>query len=204
MFVQIYEDKPELTSYDYRRFVEDLAIGHRSQEAMRRLMAAGSLATPVVREGLRHPEPAVRVGCCKILDHFMDENALPELMENLYHEDEMVRAWALHALACDRCKEGTCRPGEAQVVPIAIQMLLEDKSHRVREMAAGLLGPSVHRQPEILPALEWVRAHDPHPNVRKIASWYTSGGPRYKRLMPKPSRARSNAPSQMPPESSEY
>jgi hypothetical protein len=134
----------------------------------------------------------VRVGCCKILDHFMDEDALPELMENLYHEDETVRAWALHALACDRCKEGTCRPGENQVVPIAIQMLLEDKSRRVREMAAGLLGPSVHRQPEVLPALEWVRIHDPHPCVRKIASWYTRGGPRYERLMPKPAKTKTH------------
>src|SRR5262249_49413296 len=90
---------------DYRRLVEDLGIKHRVKQALRGLMAAGALATPVVREGLRHPEAAVRVGCCKVLDHYMDEAALPELMENLNHEDETVRAWALHALACDRCKE---------------------------------------------------------------------------------------------------
>src|SRR5262249_44949551 len=87
---------------------------------LRGLMAAGSLATPAVREGLHHPEPAVRVGCCQVLDHFMDEAALPELIENLGHENETVRAWAMHALACDRCKEGICRPGEDQVLPAAI------------------------------------------------------------------------------------
>jgi hypothetical protein len=196
--VQSHEINLDHTSSDYRRLVEDLAIKHRAKHALRGLMAAGALATPVVREGLRHPEPAVRIGCCQVLDHHMDEAALPELMENLDHEDEMVRAWALHALACDRCKEGTCRPGEDQVLPLAIQMLLNDESRRVREMAAGMLGPSVHRQLEVLRALEWARDHDPHPVVRKIAGWYTPGGPRYERLTPRPSRTRPNAPSQSP------
>ena len=197
MSVQSHDINLERTLDDYRRLVEDLAIKHRAKQAQRQLMAAGLLATPAVREGLRHPEPAVRVGCCGVLDHHMDEAALPELMENLHHEDEMVRAWALHALACDRCKEGTCRPGEEQVLPIAVRMLLEDESRRVREMAAGLLGPSVHRQPEVLRALEWAHEHDPHPVVRKIAGWYTPGGPIYARLTPKPSRTRPNALSKM-------
>lgn len=173
---------------DYGRLVEDLGVKHRAKQALRQLTAAGSLATPAVREGLRHPDPGVRVGCCKVLDHHLDEAALPELMDNLKHENEAVRAWAMHALACDRCKEGTCRPGEDEVVPVAARMLVDDESRRVRQMAAGLLGPSVHRRPDVLRALEHARDHDPHPVVRKIARWYTPGGPRYKRLMPKPSR----------------
>jgi HEAT repeat protein len=173
----------------FRRAVGDLAVEHRAKEALRCLMAAGPLATPYVIEGLRHPEPAVRIGCCVVLDHHMDERALPELIENLGHEDEMVRAWAMHALACDRCKEGACRPGEEQVLPIAARMLIEDKSRRVRQMAAGVLGPSVHRSELVLRALEHARDHDPHPVVRKIARWYTPGGTIYKRLMPKPARA---------------
>jgi HEAT repeats len=198
MSIQCQGMNLERSADDYRRWVEDLAVKHRAKQALHRLMAAGSLATPVVREGLRHPEPAVRIGCCTVLDHHMDEAALPELIENLHHEHEMVRAWALHALACDRCKEGTCRPGEDQVLPLAVQMLLEDDSRRVRQMAAGLLGPSVHRRPEVLRALEWARDHDPHPVVRKIAGWYTPGGPIYERLTPKPSRRRPNAPSKTP------
>jgi HEAT repeat protein len=192
---ETHEANLELNLDDYRHFVEDLAVKHRANQALRRLMDVGSLITPLLREGLRHPEPAVRVGCCKVLDHHMDEAALPELMENLRHEDETVRAWALHALACDRCKEGTCRPGEDQVIPIAIQLLLKDESRRVREMAAGMLGPSVHRRSDVLRALEQAREHDPHPVVRKIARWYTPGGPIYKRLTPKPSRRKRNAQS---------
>jgi len=183
------------TMNDYRRFVKDLAIQHRAKHSLRCLMAAGSLAIPALLEGLRHPEPSVRIGCCMVLDHHMDESALPELIANLHHENEMVRAWAMHALACDRCKEGACRPGEDQVLPIAAQMLIEDESRRVRQMAAGVLGPSVHRHPDVLHALEYARDHDPHPVVRKIAGWYTPGGPIYKRLTPKPPRLRSKMTS---------
>lgn len=181
---------------DYHRFVEDLAIRHRAKHALRSLMAAGSLATPVVTAGLRHPDPEVRIGCCMVLDHHMDDAALPELIENLHHENERVRAWAMHALACDRCKEGTCRPGEDQVIPLAVRMLLEDDSRHVRQMAAGLLGPSVHRHPDVLHALEYARDHDPHPVVRKIARWYTPGGPIFKRLTPKSLRVRSGMTSE--------
>jgi len=195
MSPQTQENNLNMPMEDYYRWVEDLAVKHRAKQALRGLMAAGSLVTSALLEGLRHPEPAVRIGCCQVLDHHMDEAALPELLENLYHENEMVRAWAMHALACDRCKEGTCRPGEDQVLPIAAQMLIEDESRRVRQMAAGVLGPSVHRRPDVLRALEYARDHDPHPVVRKIAGWYTPGGPIYKRLTPKPPREKGGVTS---------
>ena len=179
---------PETTDCDV--LVADFALKHRAKQALRGLMAAGPRATPALRRGLCHPDPAVRVGCCKVLDHFLDEAALPELIENLEHEAASVRAWAMHALACDRCKEGVCRPGEDEVIPIAVRMLVEDESRHVRQMAAGLLGPSVHRRSDVLRALEQACEHDPHPVVRKIARWYTPGGPRYRRLAPKPERAR--------------
>lgn len=76
----------------YERVVEDLAVKHRVKDALRQLMAAGPLATSALRRGLRHGDPAVRVGCCKVLDHFLDDAAIPELMANLTHEDESVRA----------------------------------------------------------------------------------------------------------------
>jgi hypothetical protein len=182
MLLQTNKHNSQMTMNDYRRFVEDLAVTHRAKHALRCLMTAGSLATAALREGLRHPEPAVRIGCCMVLDHYLDPAAVPELIENLHHENEIVRAWVMHALACDRCKEGVCRPGENQVLPIAAHMLIKDESRRVRQMAAGVLGPSVHRHPDVLRALDYARDHDPHPVVRKIAGWYTPGGPIYKRL----------------------
>ena len=123
-----------------------------------------------------------------VLDHHLDDAAVPELMLNLAHEEGGVRAWALHALACDRCKEGACRPGEDDVVPIAIRMLREDPSREVRTMAAHMLGPAVHRRREVAAALEQAGDSDSHPVVRKVASWYAPGGPIYRRLAPKPPR----------------
>jgi len=181
---------PMILIEDFDPWVEKLGIAHHAKDALRHLMDAGPLATPAVRRGLQHANPVVRVGCCQVLDHFMDEGALPELIENLAHPNADVRAWAMHALACDRCKEGVCRPGEDDVIPIAARMLVEDSDRRVRQMAAGLLGPSVHRRADVLHALEYARDHDPHPVVRKIARWYTPGGPRYQRLLPKPVRPR--------------
>lgn len=170
----------------YAVWVEDLGVEHRKRAAYRALIAAGMAATPAVRGGLRHPNPTVRAACCGILDHFMDEAALPELMANLTHEDERVRGGALHALACDKCKEGACRPGEADVLPIAIRMLRDDRSRYVRSQAAAMVGPAVHRREEARRALEEARDHDPDPLVRKIAGWHAPGGSIFRRMRPKP------------------
>jgi hypothetical protein len=63
-------------------------------------------------------------------------------------------------------------------------MLKEDRSRKVRTMAAHLAGKAVHRRPEVAPALEEARDQDPHPAVRKVAGWYLPGGPIYRRIAP--------------------
>ncbi|MDP9237549.1 MAG: HEAT repeat domain-containing protein [Chloroflexota bacterium] len=172
------------TYVDCSQHIEDLAVAHRAKGALRRLMAAGPEATPALRNGLRHADPAVRVGCCIVLDHYLDEAALPELIANLDHENEDVRQWAMHALACDRCKEGACRPGEDDVVPIALRMLADDPSRRVRAQAVHLLGLSAAiRRQDVTVALERARESDPDPNVRKIARKYAPGGAIYERTV---------------------
>ena len=183
---------------DYRAAVEELAVPHRRKAAMRVLMIAGGAATPSVREGLHHSDPAVRVACCQVLDHFLDDAALPELVENLSHPDPQVRGWAVHALACDRCKEGSCRPAEADSLPVAIRMLLEDPSREVRQQAVGLVGTAVHRSPDALAAVVTAHQSDVHPVVRKMAGWFVPGGPRYEATKPRPGRspARTRGPSQ--------
>lgn len=185
-----YYESMTKTRVDYDVLVEYLGVKHRAKHALRSLMAAGSQATPALRRGLQHDDAKVRVGCCTVLDHFLDAEAVPELIANLDHPDAEVRAWAMHALACDRCKEGACRPAEDGVVPIAVRMLSEDPDRKVREMAAGLLGPAVHRRADVLEALQHAALHDPHPAVRKVARWFTPGGPRYERLKPRPARKR--------------
>src|SRR4051812_44561015 len=71
---------------DYWQKVQDLGIGHRVKDAQRALMQAGTAATPALRRGLQHPNRDVRVGCEIILDHYLDEAAVPELIANLGHQ----------------------------------------------------------------------------------------------------------------------
>ena len=172
----------DLSGNTLEEIVEMLAQPHRRMGAVRKLMAAGREGTPVVRAGLRHDDPEVRVACCRVLDHFMDEEALPELIANVDHGHSGVRSAAIHALACERCKEGTCLPGEDDVVPMVVDALLHDDDRGVRQQAAGLLGPAVLRNQAAQAAIAHAHAHDPHPAVRKVAGWWVPGGSRYRKL----------------------
>ncbi len=180
--------EPGAMEHDLFQIVENLGIPHRHRDALRALMRAGAKATLAVRAGLAHADPMVRVGCCRVLDHFLDKDAVPELIENLSHPNAQVRAWALHALACDRCKEGVCRPGEDQSLGQAIRMLSEDPVREVRQQAAELVGLAVHRSPAALAAIERASRQDPHSVVRKMANWFAPGGPRYEATRPRPAR----------------
>jgi len=164
--------------------VENLALEHRAKVAFRSLIAGGVAASPFVRQGLHHSNPDVVVACCRVLDHFLFDEAVPDLIELLEHPVPEVRAWALHALACDRCKEGACRPGEDDSIPVALTMLREDPSPRVRVMAADLIGTVVHRRPDAAEALVHARDHDASPNVRKQAGLRAPGGVLYRRTSP--------------------
>jgi HEAT repeat protein len=176
---------------DFDRLIEDLGVEHRAKSAMRSLMAAGMSATPAVRRGLRHHNPRVRARCCGVLDHFLDADAIPELMDNLGHDDPEVRLMAMHALGCDRCKEGSCRPAENDVIAAAMRLLADDPDRHVRTAAAHALGPAVHRRHEALDAVVAAHGADPDPLVRKVAGWYCPGGPIYERLRPRVVRRRS-------------
>jgi hypothetical protein len=86
---------------DFDRLIEDLGIEHRAKAAMRLLMAAGMSATPAVRRGLRHHDPRVRAQCCGVLDHFLDVDAIPELMDN---PPARRSTGATHGDACSRVR----------------------------------------------------------------------------------------------------
>ena len=170
---------------DWDALVDSLAVKHRYKEASRRLMAGGAEATDALRRGLHHTDASVRGGCLYVLDHFMDELALDDIVGCLDDDDPHVRSRALHTLACDRCKEGACRPAEDQVVPTALRLLKEDPHRRVRTTAADMLAQVVHRYPEVAEALAEARDSDPHPVVRKVAGWGAPGGPRFVKTKPR-------------------
>ena len=171
-----------------RDVIEALAIPHRARQAYQALLLRGAVLVPLVRESLGHPNASVREYCCKFLDHYVDADALAELVAMLDDPDPKVRASTLHALACDRCKEGSCRPDEALVLPPAIRMMASDPDAHVRAHAVGVVGLYVHARGEAEAALARAAKADPSPAVRKKAGWYAPGGAIHRRTRPRPAR----------------
>jgi hypothetical protein len=164
------------------QLVELLADPHRRSAAYTRLRALGPEACGPAQAGLRHESPQVRELCCKILDHVMDEASTPALVAALDDPAPDVRCAALHALACDRCKIGSCRPPAALVLPRALEILEADPDPHVRAFAAELVGAWAHSRPAAAEALQRAASGDRSPAVRKKASWFAPGGPIYRRI----------------------
>jgi HEAT repeat protein len=164
-----------------------LADPHRAVHAYSRLLALGPEATEAARGGLSHPHERVRERCCRLLDHLMDADSIPALIQALADPSELVRIQAAHALACDRCKTDSCRATPEAVLPAAITMLASDPSAHVRAFTAELVGRWVHSRAAARDALTRAATQDPSPAVRKKASWYAPGGPIYRRTS-KPAR----------------
>ncbi|GHI02516.1 hypothetical protein Scel_08370 [Streptomyces cellostaticus] len=160
----------------------------RAVAAHRELLRRGEDALGAVRAGLRHRNPAVREGCCRLLDHLVDTDSMGLLIAMADDPDARVRTAALHALACDRCKGDTCAPGADRVLEPALRRLASDPDPHVRAMAAELVGKFVHTEVRAVTALETSHAQDPSPAVRKKAGWFTPGGTVYERTAPRASR----------------
>jgi HEAT repeats len=173
--------------------VSKLAIAHHAGAAYRALRDCGLDALPAVRQGLRHQSADVRYWCCQFLDHFLVPDVMDELVAMLDDSDSRVRCSALHALACDRCKEDACRLEEAKVLPRAIALLVDDPNPHVRAHATGLVARWVHTNPDAEAALLRAKKSDASPAVRKRASWFAPGGTIHRRTAPKVRREKAGA-----------
>jgi hypothetical protein len=173
----IASDMPVL-GYD---LVEALAVPYRATAAYNRLLKLGHVALPAVQAGLRHSCPDVRFHCCRFLDRHLRPDILSDLIAMLNDSDDRVRVTTLHTLACDRCKEGSCRQEEANVLPPAMKLLASDPSAHVRAMAIEVIGQFVHCNPSAVEAIEVAGRSDKSSTVRKKAGWYLPGGTIYQR-----------------------
>jgi HEAT repeat protein len=165
--------------------IEQLAFPYKAPDAYRALLDLGIQALPEVRAGLRHDNPDVRLHCCRFLDRYLSPDTLADLMGMLNDGDERVRCSALHTLACDRCKDGTCRPEEAEVLPKAMKLLARDPDAHVRGMAIEVVGQFVHTNGLAAAAISAAQHGDENPTVRKKAGRYVPGGPIHRRTKPR-------------------
>ena len=101
------------------------------------LVACGPRALDAVRAGLRHEHWQVRRWCAIWFDRFAAPEALYELIPLLRDPRSKVRLFAVHSLACDRCKTGG---NPIDVIPLLIERIRYDDSIRVRRHATMMLG----------------------------------------------------------------
>lgn len=171
-------------STDNESLVSCLGDPQRAVAAYHALLRRNKDAVSAIRAGLHHENPAVREGCCRLLDHLVDTESMGQLITMADDPDARVRSAAFHALACDRCKGDTCAPGPDRVLEPALQHLASDPDPLVRMMAAELVGKFAHSDARAVAALEASHTNDPSPAVRKKAGWFTPGGTIYERTAP--------------------
>ncbi|MEN8182693.1 MAG: HEAT repeat domain-containing protein [Myxococcota bacterium] len=87
-------------------------------------------------EGLRHGNWQVRRWCAIWLDHYADAESLHALLPLLRDPKSKVRLFAVHSVACDRCKAGE---NPIDVVPLLMERIRNDESIRVRRHAVMML-----------------------------------------------------------------
>ena len=162
---------------DYDGWVAQLRITSCRQRAKHHLATSGPAAVPALRRGLRHADPLVRRQCVRIFDQLVDEESLAELVLALDDCDAVVRARALHALACDRCKQGACRPGEDLWVPRALDILRADPDPDLRAAAIDALGKVADRLPHVATALAEAATDDRDQRLRSMARRYAHLAP---------------------------
>ena len=176
---------PWIDPDDYGALVQQLGDPVRSKLAFRHLVAGGADALPAVRAGLDDEDPEVRQHSVRAMDHLVDVASWPQLVSMLRDRDPRVRCHALHALACDRCKQGMERPQKSDVLPHALRILRDDQIYHARAMAVEVVALYVHEDEQARAALEHARDEDPHPMVRKKAGWNAPGGPIFGRTAPR-------------------
>ncbi|MFF7988666.1 HEAT repeat domain-containing protein [Kitasatospora xanthocidica] len=169
---------------DNEALVSCLGDPQRTVAAYRELLRRAADCLDAVRAGLSHPDPAVREGCCRLLDHLVDTDSMDRLVAMADDPDARVRIAAFHALACDRCKGDTCAPGADRVLGPGLRHLADDPDPQVRLRAVELVGKFVHSDPRALAALRSSHERDPSPAVRKKAGWFLPGGPIHRRTAP--------------------
>jgi len=153
---------------DFNGWVAQLAISSRRQHAKQHLLASGSRALPALRRGLVHDQAIVRRQCVNIFDRLLDEDSLGVLVAALNDSEPQVVGRALHALACDRCKQGSCRADEETWVPLALT-LLHHPNPDLRAAAIDALGKVTERRPDVTAALAITSQTDSDRGLRGMA-----------------------------------
>lgn len=138
-----------------------LAPLHRMHTRQKEQVQLSDEAMDQLIRAANHPNPKVRWWCAHELDHLADERSLDALLRLTKDTVPKVRAEAVHALGCERCKQCVL---PVDMVGLMVDFAFHDPEERVRGAAIFALGylPS---DPRAAAALEQL-ADDPSLSLR--------------------------------------
>ena len=123
--------------------VAEFANGRNRMAAFLSLYTHGTRALPAVRQGLKHSNWQVRRWSAVFADNFADGTTLQALTPLLRDPKAEVRAWAVHSLSCEICKDG---PNPIDAIPLLLERIESDPNIKVRRQAVAMLAH--HRTPD--------------------------------------------------------
>jgi hypothetical protein len=116
---------------------------------------------------LHHPNARRRRDCLSILDHHANDESVDIFRAALRDPVPRVRQFALHGLACERCRvSDLC---VADVSADLVVTLESDSSPKVRHSAVQVLARLMGRDGRILEALERAATSDQDELVRRVS-----------------------------------
>jgi len=162
--------RPEASSEE---LVAEFANGKNRMAAFLALYARGVKALPAVREGLKHANWQIRRWSAIFADNFADGATLQALAPLLRDPKPEVRAWAVHSLSCEICKDG---PNPIDAIPLLLERIEGDPNIKVRRQAVAMLAH--HRTPDarVLPAFKKIISEE---HDRKLRLHAEQGLERY-------------------------
>ena len=121
---------------------------------------------------LTHPNPKIRRDALGVLDHAANDVATSTFRAALADPVPRVRRFALHGLACERCRIGEVRVDE--IVTDVLRVLRDDPNPRVRHAAIDVLVRFMDRDERIVETLGEV-ADDDDECIRVAATGAAAG-----------------------------
>ena len=152
--------RPEATPDE---LVGEFANGENRMAAFLALYARGAEVLPAIREGLKHANWNVRRWCVLFADNFADAQTLWELIPLLQDPKDQVRAWVVHSLSCESCKDG---PNPIDPIPLLLDRIELDASIKVRRQAVAMLAHHRTPDPRVLPIFKRVMAEEKDRKLR--------------------------------------
>jgi HEAT repeat protein len=146
--------------------VAEFANGQNRMPAFLALCSRGTEALPAIRRGLQHANWHIRHWSAILADNFVDEETLRALTSLLHDPRAEVRVWAVHSLACERCKSG---PNPVDAIPLLLERIEQDPNIKVRRQAVAMLAYHRSPDPRVLPIFKRIVSDEADMKLRRHA-----------------------------------